>query len=130
VPELYRMTVGALRALEERDSPMLVPAFLLKALAHEGLAPELDRCTVTGSTEDLVTFDVATGGVVSAGAHRGRPVSAEAVELMRRVLGGGLAGVLRVPDSAATHEVSDVATRLFEHHVERRLRSAHARLGT
>ena len=124
-PELYRMTVGALRSLDHRDAPMLVPAFLLKALAQEGLAPELERCTVTGAVEDLVSFDVATGGVVSASAHRGRLISPDALDLMRRVLGGGLASVLREADTAAVHEVSDVATRLFEHHVERRLRAAH-----
>jgi len=37
-PRLYEMVVGALRVLEERDAPLLVPAFLLKVLALEGSA--------------------------------------------------------------------------------------------
>jgi recombinational DNA repair protein (RecF pathway) len=103
-----------------------VPAFILKRLAHEGLGPQLDVCVVTGSPDDLVAFDVELGGVVSATLQRGRYVSPDALALMRRATGGGLADVLREPESVATHEVADLTLRLYEHHVERRLRSARA----
>ena len=69
------------------------------------------------------SFDAELGGVVSADQQRGRYVSDEALALMRRILGGGLAGVLREPDSAVGHEVADLTMQLYEHHVERRLRS-------
>ena len=122
----YRMLLGALRALDREDSPLLVPAFILKRLAHEGLGPELDVCVMTGSAEDLTAFDVELGGVVSATLQRGRYVSPPALALMRRITGGGLAGVLREPESVVTHEVADLTLQLYEHHVERRLRSARA----
>jgi DNA repair protein RecO (recombination protein O) len=125
-PGAYRMLLGALRRLEESDSAMLVPSFLLKRLAHEGLGPQLDVCVVSGETADLVAFDVELGGVVSAQVQRGRYVEPGSLQLMRRVMGGELAQVLDEPESACTHEVADVVTRLYEHHVERRLRSVRA----
>ena len=53
----------------------------------------------------------------------GRPLSPAALDLMRRVLGGGLNGVLAQPPGPETHEVEQLAFRALEHHVERRLRS-------
>jgi len=120
------MLLGALRQLDRADSPLLVPAFLLKRLAHEGLGPELDVCVVSGVTEEFTALDVELGGVVAAELQRGRYVSAEALAVMRAVLGGGLAAALAMPESSATHEVADLTTRLYEHHVERRLRSQRA----
>ncbi len=122
-PQLYRMLVGALGALEEADSPMLVPSFLLKLLAHEGVAPSLDLCVVGGEDDDLVAFDPALGGVTCSQHRRGREVSSQALDLMRATLGGALTTVLQVHESPATHEVSSIAHRLWEFHVERRLRS-------
>ena len=50
-------------------------------------------------------------------------VSPEAVDLLRQILGGRLAAALREPASPATSEVDHLATRVVEHHLERRLRS-------
>jgi DNA repair protein RecO (recombination protein O) len=122
----FVMLLGALRELERVDSALLVPSFLLKRLAHEGLGPQLDACVVTGATDGLAAIDVELGGVVGAELQRGRYVSPEALALMRAVLGGGLGAALRVPESEVTHEVADVTTALYEHHVERRLRSQRA----
>jgi hypothetical protein len=51
------------------------------------------------------------------------PISNDALALMRRILGGGLASALDEPPSSATHEVEVLATRSMEHHLERRIRS-------
>jgi DNA repair protein RecO (recombination protein O) len=125
-PKLLQMLVGALRALEAADSPLLVPSFFWKVLAAEGIEPVLDACVACGALEPLVAFDHAQGGVLCR-AHRagGVPVSAAAVELCRRILGGGLAAALREPPSAVTAEVDHLATRAVEAHLERRLRSPH-----
>jgi hypothetical protein len=61
----------------------------------------------------------------------GSVVSDEALELMRRILGGSLNEVLEEAydplgqhlDDPIVNEVLDIATRAFEHHMERRLRS-------
>ena len=123
---LLQMLVGALRALEARDSPVLVPAFFLKLLAAEGVEPMLDACAVCGGGDDLTAFDHAQGGTLCR-SHRagGFPVSDAALELCRRILHGGLGAALGEPASATTAEVDALATRALEVNLERRLRSAH-----
>jgi DNA repair protein RecO (recombination protein O) len=124
-PRLYEMLVGALAALGVRDSPMIAPAFFLKVLALEGSAPVLDACASCGERDpaELVAFDLGEGGVLCRRCRRGRPVSPEALALLRRTLGGGLAGVLAEPRSEATDEVASLATEAVEWHLDRRLRS-------
>lgn len=122
-PHLYRMLVGVLRTISSSDSPLVVPAFFWKLLAHEGVRPELDVCVRCGETEPLVSFDMNHGGVLCRGCRSGAPISAAALELMRMILGGQLNAALAAPASQATHEVNNHATRAVEHHIERRLRS-------
>lgn len=125
-PRLYRMVVGALRALAAHDAALLVPAFLLKVLAAEGASPVLDGCAVCGDEGPLVGFDLAHGGVLCrpcAGMARAPAVSPEALILVRRALTGDLIGVLNEAPGATALEVERLATRSFEGHVERRLRA-------
>jgi DNA repair protein RecO (recombination protein O) len=125
-PQLYRMLVGALSTLDDADSALIVPAFLLKLLALEGFSPTLDRCVIGGETgSELVAFDVARGGAVCVDHRRGRTITPEALAVMRAILGGGLSTVLEVPMSSVTHEVDALVARLYEYHLERRLRSPH-----
>jgi DNA repair protein RecO (recombination protein O) len=125
-PRLYEMLVGALRALADADAAMLVPGFLLKALAVEGSAPVVDRCASCGATDGLVAFDLAEGGLLCRGCRRGRSVTPEAVDVLRRVLGGGLADVLRLPAGPLADEMLALTTEAMEAHLDRRLRSVHA----
>jgi DNA repair protein RecO (recombination protein O) len=128
-PAVYRMLTGALRTLAERRSPQVTPAFFWKLLSLEGFHPMLDGCARCGDDangDDLVAFDLDEGGTVCRACSRGggRPISSEALDLLRRLLGGGLNGVLAEPLGPATHEVEQLGIRALEHHVERRLRSA------
>jgi DNA repair protein RecO (recombination protein O) len=122
-PRLYQMLVGALRSLAARPAPLLVPAFYWKALAADGVHPELDCCVSCGAPGPLVAFDLEEGGLLCRTCRRGTAVSAPAVELLRRILGGGLVAALDEPPSPVTHEVGVLATRAMEHHLERRLRA-------
>ncbi len=121
--ELYRMLCGGLATLHVADPALMVPAFMLKVLALEGVAPALDECVIGGETSALEFFDPGTGGVTCAAHQRGRPISSSALELMRATLGGALAKVLEVQQAPHTDEVSSIVHRLWEFHVERRLRS-------
>lgn len=123
VPHLYTMLVGALRTLAEKRSPLVVPAFYWKVLAAEGVSPQLDVCVSCGEEDNLVAFDLDEGGVLCRTCRRGSPISAEALDLMRMILGGQLKAALATPASAVHHEVQNLATRAVEHHLERRLRS-------
>ena len=122
-PHLYRMVVGALRTIAERSGPLVVPAFYWKLLAAEGVAPELDACVRCGEDGPLVAFDMDQGGVLCRACRTGAPLSEDALELMRMILGGRLNDALAVPASSTTHEVAAHATRALEHHIERRLRT-------
>lgn len=122
---LYRMVVGALRALAARDAALLVPAFFLKVLALEGSSPLLDQCASCGTETDLVAFDLSVGGALCRSHRAGLPVSADALGLCRRILGGDLVSVLEEPWARSTVEVDLLATRAMETHLERRLRASH-----
>lgn len=120
---LHVMLVRGLRTLNQRDSALVVAAFFLKLLSHEGVQPELEICVDCGSGGPFPAFDFDDGGVRCADCRRGRPITMDAVYLMQRILGGGLTGVLEEPVGPATGEVDMLATALLEHHLERRLRS-------
>ena len=122
-PRVHAMLVGALRTLAERDHPLVVPAFFLKLLAHEGFQPRVDACAECELEDPLVAFDLEAGGLLCSEHRRGIAVSPEAVAVLRLVLGGRLGEALDRPADAATHEVEGLATRSLEHHLERRLRS-------
>ena len=123
VPHLYRMVVGALRTIAERNGPLVVPSFYWKVLAAEGVRPELDVCVRCGDEGPMAAFDMDHGGVLCRSCRTGAPLSDDALELMRMILGGRLNDALAVPASKVTHEVATHATRALEHHLERRLRS-------
>ncbi|HEY2430528.1 MAG TPA: DNA repair protein RecO [Acidimicrobiales bacterium] len=120
---LYRMVVGALRRLDEHDSPLLVAGFYWKLLAAEGVAPLVDACARCGSDGPLVAFDLVEGGVLCRSCRRGTPLSPGALDLLRRVLGGDLNRALAEPAGPATDELESLATSAMETHLERRLRS-------
>lgn len=122
---LYQMLVGALRTLSARPAPLLVPAFYWKVLAAAGVHPQLDVCVSCGEPEALVSFDLDEGGVLCRACRRGVPITPGSLDLMRRILGGDLVRVLDEPASPEVHAVEVLATKAFEHHVERRLRAVH-----
>lgn len=133
-PGLYRMLVGALRALADggNDLAMVPTAFFWKALAHEGAEPVLTACASCGREAgevDLVAFDLVEGGALCPDCRRGRPVSVEALALVRRILGGSLGQVLRGGRPECADEVGALATEAMEVHLDRRLRTVRAASG-
>lgn len=122
-PQLYQLLVGGLRALAAADTPLVLAAFFWKLLSLEGAHPVLHRCATCSGTDDLVAFEMGEGGVLCRGCRRGIPISPDALELLRLVLGGGLAEALNQPHGAAGVELEHLANRSMEYHLERRLRS-------
>ena len=123
---LYQLLLGALRALAGSGSPLVVPAFLLKLLAADGVRPMVEACADCGEDTPLVAFDLNSGGLLCRSCRRGVGVSPEAVDLLRDVLGGRRGAALERPEDEATHEVSHLATKAMEEHLERRLRTVDA----
>ncbi len=124
-PPLYRMLVRALRTLAERRTPVVTTAFFWKLLAHGGVEPRLDACVRCDAPEPLAAFDVDAGGAVCVDCARvgGFAVSDPALDLLRRILGGGLNSALGEAVGTTTREVERLAVAALEHHIERRLRS-------
>lgn len=125
MPEIFNMLVRALRTLEEHPSPALLGAFCWKLLALEGLGPRVDACTRCETAGPLVAFDAGEGGFLCHACRRGQAVSADAFELVRLVLSGGLSRALAAgaedPSSAA--EIEHLGLAALEHHLDRRLRT-------
>jgi DNA repair protein RecO (recombination protein O) len=86
----------------------------------------LDECVSCGREDDLVAFDIVEGGVLCRSCRRGRPISPAALELVRRILGGGLVSALGERAGPLVGEVTDLATEAMEAHLDRRLRSVHS----
>jgi DNA repair protein RecO (recombination protein O) len=121
---MFDMLVKALGTLESRPSPLVVAGFFLKLLALEGFEPVVDMCVLCGEADEPLTgFSHADGGTLCEACRRGPRLGAPALLLLRQILGGRLGAALNEPASAATDEVDQLATRLLEHHFDRRLRS-------
>ncbi|MGH9283398.1 MAG: DNA repair protein RecO [Acidimicrobiales bacterium] len=121
--QLYQLLVGALRALAAADAPLVQAAFFWKLLSLEGAHPVLHQCATCGSAGELVAFDLAEGGALCRACRRGVPISPGALDLLRLILGGGLAEALNRPHGRAGVELEHLANRSMEFHLERRLRS-------
>ncbi len=121
---LYTMLARGMHTVAQSESHLVVAGFFLKLLALEGFAPAVDVCVLCSETSDLTHLSVADGGTTCTDCRTGTFLSAEALALLQLALGGQLGAVLNQPPSPPTREVDIIATRLMEHMLERRLRSA------
>ncbi len=123
--EIYDMLCGALTELDRHDSVLLVPAFLLKVLDHEGVAPQLDRCAAESNCQqgESVALDISLGGVVCEKHRRGRKTSQSTLGVLRAILSGGLRTVLEIEKGATAQEVDALVNSIWEFRMERNLRS-------
>jgi DNA repair protein RecO (recombination protein O) len=125
-PELYAVLAGALATLERAASPFLLGAFCWRLLQIEGVGPITDRCARCGSGGPLVAFDAGEGGFLCAGCRRCQAVSEHVVDLVHRVVNGGLGRVLAEASPAAAPAFEALGIYAVEHHLDRRLRSRRA----
>jgi DNA repair protein RecO (recombination protein O) len=123
VPEMFQMLSRALHSLNETFSPLMIGAFFLKLVALEGSAPQVHECVRCGESAELVAFDMLEGGTLCRSCRSGVMVSLQAVILLQKILDGRLAQALAEPDSPAVHEVNQIAMRMMESHLERRIKS-------
>ncbi len=105
--------------------PTLVPAaFFLKFLAYDGSEPLLEECAGCGSPGPFFAFDAGVGGVLCGNCRRGTALTPDTHQLLVRVLGGDLAGVLRETNPAGGTELAHLAHAAMENHLGKKLKVA------
>jgi DNA repair protein RecO (recombination protein O) len=122
----------ALRVLDDpdRDPTLVVPAFFLRMLELEGAGPVVDVCVSCGDPDtEIVAFDLVEGGVLCRSCRRGRPLSQDGLILLRRIVGGDLAGVLKAAPPPGAAEIDALATEAMEVHLDRRLKAVRSTSG-
>ncbi|MGA7834198.1 MAG: DNA repair protein RecO [Acidimicrobiales bacterium] len=123
--EIFDLLTRVLLALDDATfEPTLVPAsFYLRLLALDGSEPVIDQCVNCGRLTPLVAFDAEIGGTLCDHCRHGTAISNDALTLLRRMLGGELASVLRDEAPRGAGEVMGLAQVAIEVHFGRRLRS-------
>jgi DNA repair protein RecO (recombination protein O) len=123
---IFDLVVRVLSTLDQEEfDPTLVPAsFFFRLLALDGSQPVVDCCVNCGREGPLVAFDAAVGGTLCATCRSGRSISPDALALVRRILGGELASVLREETPAGEGEVMAIAHEAIEQHFGKRLKVA------
>ncbi|MFY9784027.1 MAG: DNA repair protein RecO [Acidimicrobiales bacterium] len=123
--EIFDLLTRVLMTLDDPSyEPTLVPAsFFLRLLALDGSEPVVEECVNCGKATPLVAFDALTGGTLCDDCRQGIALSPHALTLLRRVLGGDLANVLREVDPPGAGEVMALAQEAIETHFGRRLRA-------
>ncbi|QUH01081.1 DNA repair protein RecO [Saccharopolyspora erythraea] len=126
VLRLYLLATGALRALagRERDSSLVLDAFLLRAMSFAGWAPALDECARCNARGPHAAFNVAAGGAVCAECRPAGSVrpSAATLPLLEALLHGDWA-VAEAATTPVRREGSGLIAAHLQWHMERQLRS-------
>jgi DNA repair protein RecO (recombination protein O) len=123
-PALYKLLAGALTELDRTGNRLIVPAFVAKLLALEGVRPMVEACVSCGSDRDLVSIALHEGGVLCRNCRRGLPISEPARVALSQVFEGRVRQVLESTPEAVTQELETLAARMIEQHIERRLQSS------
>ena len=122
---LYLLLVGGLRTLDagEHASPLVLDAFLLRALSVSGYEPALERCARCEAAGPHRWFTREAG--VVCGACRGPAAaspSAGAVALLGALLTGDWPSA-DATEQRVRREASGLVAAYTEYHMDRRLRS-------
>lgn len=123
---IFQLTLGAMRALAEaaHAAPLVLDAYLLRAMGTSGWAPALRECAVCGTRGDHRAFSVAAGGCVCrdcrpAGSTHPSPAS---VELMRALESGDWR-TADASEQSARNEASGLVSAHLQWHLEHSVRS-------
>ena len=115
-----------MRELDQSGNALVVPAFVAKLLALEGVQPMVEACVSCGREDDLVSLQLHEGGVLCRACGRGLgvPITEEARVALCAVLAGRVRHVLDTTPEPVANELEALAGRLIEQHIERRLQSS------
>lgn len=123
--EIFDLLTRVLLTLDDDAfEPTLVPtSFYFRLLALDGSEPVVEVCVNCGRRGPLVAFDAQIGGTLCDECRQGVTLSNDALVLIRRVVGGDLANVLREESPKGAGEVMAIAQEAIEVHFGKRLRA-------
>jgi len=123
---VYLLLVGAIRALagRERDSSLILDAFLLRAMSHAGWAPSITECAKCATPGPHRAFSVQGGGAVCDVCRPPGSVlpGPEAFRLLDALLHGDWA-IADAADAPTRRDTSGLVAAHLQWHMERQLRS-------
>jgi DNA repair protein RecO (recombination protein O) len=126
VLRLYLLVVGALRALASREhaAPLVLDAFLIRAMAMSGWEPALSECAKCAAPGPHSAFHVAAGGAVCESCRPPGSLRPQqpTLALMSALLAGDWVLADRSND-AERREASGLIAAHLQWHLERGLRS-------
>jgi DNA repair protein RecO (recombination protein O) len=123
---LFLLTIGALRALAggEHAGPLVLDAYLLRAMGLAGWAPALRACAVCGTAGEHRAFSVPAGGCVCPDCRppgAARPAPATIALMIALVEADWVRADASEPGPRA--EASGLVAAHLQWHLERALRS-------
>jgi DNA repair protein RecO (recombination protein O) len=123
--DIFELLTRVLLTLDDETyDPMLVPSsFYFKLLTLDGSGPVVDVCVNCGRDRPLVAFDAEVGGTLCGDCRSGTSISTDALALIRRIMRGDLAAVLREESPAGAGEVMAIALDSIESHFGKQLRA-------
>lgn len=123
---IFQLTLGALRALSDGEypAPLVLDAYLLRAMSVSGWAPALSACAICGTRGDHRAFSVPAGGSVCrncrpAGSTHPAP---ETFGLLRALAGGDWKSAIATTQQVR-NEASGLVSAHLQWHLERSVRS-------
>jgi DNA repair protein RecO (recombination protein O) len=121
---IFEMLVRVLLTLDDTQyHPELVAAsFFFRLLSYDGSEPVVQFCVNCESPGPLVSFNAEVGGTLCANCRSGTAISPDALQLIRRILGGDLASVLHEDNPPGSGEVMALAHEAIEIHFGKRLK--------
>lgn len=123
---LFALTLGALTALGVGDhaAPLVLDAYLLRAMTVAGWAPALDSCAVCGSAGPHRAFSIPAGGSVCGDCRPpGAASPAPAVLALMAALAGGDWAAADASEIGVRKQASGLVAAHLQWHLERGLRS-------
>lgn len=120
---MYQMLVGALGVVAEENPVLTLGAFFMRLLCHEGFSPQIDTCTSCLSQENLVAFDVNSGGTRCGSCRQGFPVEPNHLRVLALLIQGRVSAALSLPETQVMYQINEIATALVQHHTERQIKA-------
>ena len=116
---IFQLLTRVLMTLDDSTfEPALVPAsFYFRLLALDGSEVVVEECVNCGRGGPLVAFDASVGGALCDQCRHGTALSGVALALLRRVVGGELASVLRESDPPGAGDLGEDRVDVLAHQV-------------